>query len=203
MYIPQHFAENDPTTLAAFIEAHSFGTLVTSVDGVPFASHVPFLYDRAAGLLHCHLARGNPQWRHFESSPEALAIFAGSHSYVSPTWYTEAGVPTWNYAVAHVYGSARAIDDADATGRHVEALAAKFEQGRAAPWVPNYDRRRLAGIVGIEIRVRAIEGKFKLSQNRSAADRAGVVARLRASGTDNDAALAALMVAAGAPAPRG
>ena len=113
----------------------------------PFASHVPFLYDRAAGVLHCHLARGNPQWRHFESS--------------------------------------------------LEALAAKFEQGRAAPWVPNYDRRRLAGSVGVETRVRAIEGKFKLSQNRSAADRAGVVAQLRASGTDSDAALAALMVAAG------
>src|SRR5512143_3036507 len=98
MYVPQHFAESDPTTLAAFIDAHPFGTLVTSVEGVPFASHVPFIYDRAAGLLHCHLARGNPQWRHFESSPEALAIFAGPHSYISPTWYTDAGVPTWNYA---------------------------------------------------------------------------------------------------------
>ncbi|MEO8467362.1 MAG: FMN-binding negative transcriptional regulator [Gammaproteobacteria bacterium] len=203
MYVPQHFAENDPTTLAAFIDAHSFGTLVTSVDGVPFASHVPFIYDRAAGLLHCHLARANPQWRHFESSAEALAIFAGPHSYVSPTWYTDAGVPTWNYAVAHVYGSGRIVDDADATGRHVEALAAKFEQGRASPWVPNYDRRRLAGIVGVELRVRAIEGKFKLSQNRSAADRAGVVTQLRASGTDNDAALAALMVAASESAPGG
>jgi len=203
MYVPQHFAENDPTTLAEFIGAHSFGTLVTSADGVPFASHVPFLYDRAAGVLHCHLARANPQWRHFELPHEALAIFAGPHSYISPTWYTEAGVPTWNYAVAHVYGSGRVIDDVDATGRHVEALAAKFEQGRAAPWAPNYDRRRLAGIVGIEIRVRAIEGKFKLSQNRSAADRDGVVTQLRASGTDNDAALAALMVAAGTPASRG
>jgi transcriptional regulator len=203
MYVPQHFAEHDPTTLADFIDAHAFGTLVTSVDGVPFASHVPFLYDRAAGVLSCHLARGNPQWRHFEPAAEALVIFAGPHAYVSPTWYEDAGVPTWNYAVAHAYGSGRALDDADATGRIVEALAARYERGRAAPWVPSYDRRRLAGIVGVEIRVRRIEGKFKLNQNRSAADRAGVVAQLRASGTDNDAALAALMVAAGAPAARG
>jgi transcriptional regulator len=203
MYVPQHFAENDPQTLADFIDAHSFGTLVTSVDGAPLASHVPFIYDRAAGTLHCHLARANPQWRHFESPQDALVIFAGPHGYVSPTWYAEPNVPTWNYAVVHAHGSGRAIDDADATGRHVEALAAKFERGRAAPWTPDYDRRRLAGIVGVEIRVRALEGKFKLSQNRSAADRAGVVAQLRASGADNDAALAALMVATGSPPGRG
>jgi transcriptional regulator len=203
MYVPSHFAENDPATLAAFIDEHAFGTLVTSLSGAPSASHVPFLYDHAAGLLHCHLARGNPQWQHFAASPEVLAIFAGPHSYVSPTWYVEAGVPTWNYAVVHVTGAARAIDDTQATARHVEALAAKYEGGRAAPWVPSYDRRRLAGIVGVEIRVRSIEGKWKLSQNRSPADRAGVVAQLTASGSDNDAALAELMVAAGAPPPRG
>jgi transcriptional regulator len=202
VYVPQHFAANDPAALADFIDAHSFGTLVTTVDGVPFASHVPFIYDRAASLLHCHLARANPQWRHFESPGEALAIFTGPHAYVSPRWYAEPNVPTWNYAVAHVYGSGRAIDDAEATGRFVEALAAKFERGVAAPWVPDYDRRLLGGIVGIEIRVRAIEGKVKLSQNRSPADRAGVVAHLRASGTDNDVALAALMVATGSPGER-
>jgi transcriptional regulator len=197
VYVPQHFAENDPRTLAAFIDAHAFGVLVTTVNGAPFASHVPFIYDRDAGVLHCHLARANPQWRHFEAPAEALAIFSGPHAYISPTWYVDTGVPTWNYAVAHVYGTGRAIDDAAATARLVEALAARFERGRAAPWTPKYDRRMVAGIVGIEIRVRTIEGKFKLSQNRSAADRAGVVAALQASGTDNDAALAALMVAAG------
>jgi transcriptional regulator len=102
----------------------------------------------------------------------------------------------------HVYGAGRIVADAAATGRHVEALAAKHERGNPAPWVPSYDPRRLAGIVGIDIRVREIEGKFKLSQNRSAADRAGVVANLTASGSDNDAALAALVVAAGAKPPR-
>jgi transcriptional regulator len=100
----------------------------------------------------------------------------------------------------HVVGEARSVDDPAHTRRHVEALAAKFERGRAAPWVPDYDPRRLSGIVGIEIRVGKIEGKFKLSQNRSAADRAAVVAQLAASGSDNDQALARLM--AGADAPR-
>jgi transcriptional regulator len=128
-----------------------------------------------------------------------LAIFAGPHGYVSPTWYAEPGVPTWNYAVVHAIGEARSVDDPTRTRTHVEALAANYERGRAAPWVPEYDTRRLAGIVGIEIRVERLEGKFKLSQNRSAADRAGVVEQLMASGSDNDAALARLMIAA---APR-
>lgn len=202
MYVPTHFAETDATTLAEFIEAHSFGTLITIDDGKPFASHLPFLYDREARVLHCHVARANPQWRHFETRPDALVIFAGPHGYISPTWYAEPGVPTWNYAVVHVSGAGRATDDATATARHVETLAAKHERNSASPWVPSYDPRRLAGIVGIEIRVREIEGKFKLSQNRSAADRAGVVAHLTASGGDSDDALAALMIAAGEQAPQ-
>ena len=113
--------------------------------------------------------------------------------------YAEAGVPTWNYTVVHASGAARPIDDSEHMQRHVEALAAKFERGRAAPWVPDYDVRRLSGIVGIEIRVDKLEGKFKLSQNRSAVDRARVVAELTATGRDNDVALAQLMTAA---APR-
>jgi transcriptional regulator len=128
-----------------------------------------------------------------------LAIFTGPHAYVSPTWYVDPGVPTWNYAVVHVYGTARWVDDAAFTRTHVETLAAKFEQGTAAPWVPDYDVRRLNGIVGVEIAIDAIEGKFKLSQNRSAADRAQVIARLAESGRDEDVSLARLMAAA---APR-
>jgi transcriptional regulator len=102
-------------------------------------------------------------------------------------------VPTWNYTAVHVYGAARVLDDPGHTARHVEALAAKYERGSPAPWVPDYDPRRLGGIVGIEIGIRSIEGKFKLSQNRSAADRAGVIAKLRANGRDDETALAGLM----------
>jgi transcriptional regulator len=199
MYVPKHFEQKDDATLCDFIDAHAFGTLITTVAGRPFASHVPFLLDRETRKLHCHLARPNPQWQQVASAPQVLAIFAGPHAYVSPTWYVDAGVPTWNYAVVHVYGTARCVDDAAFTRAHVEALAAKFERGSASPWKPDYDVRRLHGIVGIEIAIDALEGKFKLSQNRSAADRAGVMARLTDSGRDEDAALARLMAAA---APR-
>jgi transcriptional regulator len=199
MYIPKHFEQNDETALLDFIDAHSFGTLITTVDGAPFASHVPFLVDRVARRLFCHVARANPQWQQIAAVPSVLAIFAGPHGYISPTWYVDPGVPTWNYAVVHVHGDARCNEDAVHTRRHVEALAAKFERGSDAPWVPNYDVRRLAGIVGIEIGITALEGKFTLSQNRSAADRAAVIARLESSERDEDAALAKLMAAAQTP----
>jgi transcriptional regulator len=195
MYTPKHFEVTAPDTLAAFIDAHSFGALITAPHGRPSASHVPFLLDRARNVLHCHLARANPQWQELTVVAEVLVIFTGPHGYVSPTWYTDPGVPTWNYTAVHVYGAARIVDDPGHTARHVEALAAKYERGSPAPWVPDYDPRRLGGIVGIEIGIRSIEGKFKLSQNRSAADRAGVIAKLSASGRDNDTALAGLMQA--------
>lgn len=193
MYIPSHFREQDERVLAEFIDAHAFGTLVTIERGTPFASHVPFLYDREARTLHAHVARANPQWQHVAGSEQVLVIFQGPHGYVSPTWYADPGVPTWNYTAVHVYGVARANEDAAATGRHVEQLAARYERGSAEPWVPRYDPKRLAGIVGVEIRITEIQGKFKLSQNRSAEDRARVAARLEASGTDNDVALARLV----------
>jgi transcriptional regulator len=200
MYTPKHFEQANLSTLWDFIEEHAFGTLLTVADGQPTLSHVPFLPDRDAGVLHCHVARANPHWRDIERAPQVLAIFTGPHGYVSPTWYAErGGVPTWNYTVVHAHGSAQTVDDAERTRQHVEALAAKYERGRAEPWVPDYDTRRLAGIVGIDLHVSRLEGKFKLSQNRSAADRARVVAALEASGSDADASLARLMAAAAAP----
>jgi transcriptional regulator len=194
MYTPKHFAQTSTSTLWDFIEEHAFGTLLTVVDGKPAASHVPFMPDREAGMLRCHVARANGQWQELVRSPQVVVIFLGPHGYVSPTWYAEpGGVPSWNYTVVHAHGSARAVDDAELTRKHVEALAAKFERGRAAPWTPDYDVRRLTGIVGIDIRVEKLEGKFKLSQNRSAADRAGVAAQLLATGRTEDAELARLM----------
>jgi transcriptional regulator len=200
MYIPQHFRETDPDTLAAFLDRHGFGTLTTVADGRPFATHIPFLYERAENVLWGHVARENPQWRHFAPSPDVLVMFLGPHAYISPTWYATLGVPTWNYTAVHVYGTARAVDDPALTARHVERLAARHERGSASPWVPSYDPRRLGGIVGVEIRIKEIQGKFKLSQNRPAEDRASVVARLAATGADNDAELARLVAAAGSGA---
>lgn len=199
MYIPKHFEPADERLLWELVEQYSFGMLLSVVNGEPFVSHVPFLSDRGARLLHCHVARANPHWQHVASGARVLAIFAGPHGYVSPTWYAEGGVPTWNYAVVHAHGEVVCIDDLEHKRKHVETLAAQYEQGRANPWVPDYDVRRLEGIVGIELRVSRLEGKLKLSQNRSAADRAGVIAALEESGRSDDLALARLMNAA---APR-
>ena len=193
MYIPSHFRESDERVLAEFIEAYAFGTLVTVERGRPFASHLPFLHDREARTLHAHVAHGNPAWQHVADNPDVLVMFQGPHGYVSPTWYAKPGVPTWNYTAVHVYGRACVLDDAAATGRHVEKLAARFERGSAAPWAPDYDPRMLAGIVGIEIAIGEIQGKFKLSQNRSAEDRERVVVRLEARGGDESTALAKLV----------
>ncbi len=201
MYVPKHFEQTDVRSLWDFIDVHAFGTLVTVAGGQPFVSHLPFLTDRGAGLLHCHLARANPHWELIGQSPRALAIFAGPHGDVSPTWYAErGGVPTWNYAVVHAHGAATVVDDLEHKRRHVETLAHRYEHDRPAPWAPRFDERRLGGIVGIEIRIDKLEGKFKLSQNRSTADRAGVVTNLLATGREDDAALARLMASAAPPA---
>jgi transcriptional regulator len=194
MYVPKHFDVSDPEAIADFIAANSFGTLVTMEAGRPFATHIPFLHDRERGLLLAHVARANPAWQHVGATPDVLVMFLGPHGYVSPTWYAEAGgVPTWNYTAVHVYGHATAIDDAAATARHVERLAAHNERGNAQPWVPSYDARMLGGIVGLEIRIAEIQGKFKMSQNRTARDRERVAARFAAAGTDNGRALARLV----------
>jgi len=191
MYVPQHFSENDADKLAAFIDEHAFGVLVTVAEGRPFASHIPFLHEREANALLGHVARANPQWRHFSNGADVMVLFQGPHAYISPSWYLAPGVPTWNYAVAHVYGSARAIDDPSRLKDIVERLTQKFE--RNPPWVPAYDQRLLQAIVGIEIAIKEVQGKFKLSQNRSAADRAAVASRLEATGSETDSALARLM----------
>ena len=191
MYVPKHFNENDAEKLAAFIDENAFGVLVTTSEGRPFASHIPFLYERESGTLLGHVARANPQWRHFSDASEVMVLFQGPHAYISPSWYLAPGVPTWNYAVAHVYGSARAIDDPSRLKDIVERLTQKFE--RNPPWVPAYDQRLLQAIVGIEIAIKEVQEKFKLSQNRSAADRAAVASRLEATGSETDSALARLM----------
>lgn len=193
MYIPKHFNENDAEKLAAFIDEYAFGVLVTVSEGRPFASHIPFLYERESGRLLGHVARANPQWRHFSDGADVMVLFQGPHAYISPSWYLAPGVPTWNYAVAHVYGSARALDDPSGIKDIVERLTEKYERNNRPPWMPAYDQGRLQAIVGIQIRIKEVQGKFKLSQNRSAADRAAVVSRLEATGSENDAALARLM----------
>lgn len=187
MFIPPSFRVDDQDLLYSFVERYGFATLVTVRGGEMFASHVPLLLDRAAGLLLGHLARGNPQWEAFDGT-EALAVFVGPHGYVSPSWYvTEPAVPTWNFTAVHVYGIPRLLSP-DRAAEVVDRTVLKFEAGRPSQW-PNrlpeeFRQRMLAGIVGFEMPIARIEGKFKLSQNRSASDQAGVIEGLRSDGVE-------------------
>jgi transcriptional regulator len=200
MYITEHFKETNSERISALIEGNSFGMLVTAPDGVPFVSHLPFIFDHAAGSkgkLLCHMARANPQWQHFSSCGEVLAIFQGPHAYVSPSWYSSPGVPTWNYAVVHLRGKPRLIESESELEALVERLTHVYESHMPSPWKPNLvgERRTklLNMIVGFEIDITDIQGKFKLSQNRSPEDQQSVVEKLSSSSNQTEIAVAKLM----------
>jgi transcriptional regulator len=186
MYIPQAFRVTDLQTLHEFIERHSFATLVSSVEGKPFATHLPLLFDRTRsvhGALLGHVARANPQWHAFDGQQEALAMFQGPHAYVSPSWYaTSPAVPTWNYTAVHVYGAPQVIDDDQAFSDLLDKLIAFYEAGMANPWSgrlpPDFRTNLMKGIVGFMMHIERIEGKFKLSQNVARADQEGAIAGL-------------------------
>lgn len=195
MYIPRSFQVEDPEVLAAFIRAHSFATLISAGEEAPFATHLPLLLEE--GVLRGHLARANPHWRLFDGQRQSLAIFHGPHAYVSPTWYTTSpAVPTWNYAAVHVYGAPRPIEEEARLSALVDRLAAVYEAKQPQPWPgvlpPEYRAKMLQGIVGFEMEIGRIEGKFKLGQNRSRQDQLGVLARLESSADPQAQALAAL-----------
>jgi transcriptional regulator len=195
MYIPASYAEHDAAALFDFIEGNPLGILVTSSpsDGL-FATHLPLLVHRdrgERGVLAGHLARANPHHRQVDAVAEALVVFSGPDAYVTPSWYEakrEHGrvVPTWNYAAVHVYGTLRLNDDPAYLRRHLEALTHRHEAPRTAPWsvsdAPNdFIATQMKAIVGIELEITRMEGKWKMSQNRSAADIDGVVRGLRES----------------------
>jgi transcriptional regulator len=187
MYIPASFRADDRAVLYDLIERYDFGTLVTLLDGVPFATHLPFLLDRARGVLLGHVAWANPHGRVLDGSAEALVIFQGPHGYVSPSWYATApAVPTWNYAAVHVYGVPRLLDE----GRLLDLLdrlVKKYESGRERPWTmdlpADYLRKMVQSIIGFEVPLSRVEGKFKLSQNRPVEDRRSVIRTLQAGDT--------------------
>jgi transcriptional regulator len=198
MYLPAHFAEQRPEALHALMRAHPLATLVVpTADGIE-ANHVPMLLDGDAGILRGHVARANGVWRTAPNG-DALAVFHGPQAYITPSWYrakAEHGkvVPTWNYAVVHAHGSLRWIDDAAWLRALVTRLTETHEAGFSAPWhvadAPrDYVDQMLRAIVGFELKITRLEGKFKLSQNRAAADIDGVVAGLDAAGDDASAAL--------------
>lgn len=197
MYIPRWFQEARLAKLHGLICSNPFAPMVTQVDGRPFATHLPFLLDRARGefgTLRGHMARANPQWRSFADGVEALVIFQGPHAYVSPTWYAEQpAVPTWNYAVAHVYGEVRCVDG-PALRKILTDTVEEFETARDRVTLPDeYFERMAESVVGFEIRITRLEGKVKLSQNRSLEDRLRVIAALRETGRPGDREMADCM----------
>jgi len=177
MYLPDHFTVSDEDEIFSFLDANAFGQLVSIDAGRPYVSHLPFLIASNRKFLHCHLARQNPQWQQLEGQ-RVLITFQGAHDYISPSWYETAGVPTWNYQAVHIYGRCRVFEEAGALAEVVEALSQRYESAFETPWQPQYREAMLKAIVGVEITIDKVQCKYKLSQNRPAADQQGVVDRL-------------------------
>ncbi len=200
MYIPTAFEEKDRGKLYEFIEAHSFGLLVSTHRGELFATHLPFLLERDAGphgTLVGHLARANPHGHDLEGRP-VLAVFSGPHAYVSPTWYeSESVVPTWNYVAVHAYGSARLVEDPEALARILAATAATYERPMPKPWSidtgTDFFRKMARAVVGFRIEVSRLEGKWKLNQNHPQERRERVIRVLERSEDQDARAIARLM----------
>jgi len=203
MYLPKHFEETRSEALHELIRAHPLGMLVTLNGAGLQANSVPFILDAdpagGPGILRAHVARANPLWRETRGDVEALVVFQGPQAYISPGWYASKAehgkvVPTWNYVMVQARGTLRAVDDADWLRAFVTRLTTKHEAVQAQPWAvadapADYIDTMLRAIVGIEIPLTALTGKWKVSQNRPAADRAGVVAGLTAVGQPQSARL--------------
>jgi transcriptional regulator len=205
MYQPPHFREDRLEVQHALIRAQPLGLLVTAGPGGLQANHIPFLVEADGsphGKLRAHLARANPQSAELAAVEECLIAFQGPQLYISPSLYPtkqEHGkvVPTWNYITVHAWGRPQVIDDVAWLRQQVEDLTAHNEHSRETPWLvsdaPESDvAAQLKGIVGLEIPIARIEGKWKVSQNRPAVDQAGVVAGLRGGGGDADIIAAAV-----------
>ena len=201
VYLPPPFTEARPAVLVAHIERHDFGLLVSHSAGGLIASHIPFLVEHNGEELHLlgHLARPNPQVEDLRHSQEVLAIFSGPHAYISPSWYAAGpAVPTWNYVDVHAYGTVSLIEEADWLRRLLLRLSDRHEATNPAPWrmqdLPEpYLQGMLKGIIGFEIAVTRLEGKYKLSQNRPAIDRPRIIAGLERREDADSGAVASLM----------
>ena len=201
MYVPAAFRITDERTIRDFIEQNLFGIVVTQSESGPGATHLPMLFDHGEnenGTLTGHIARANPQWKAFNGST-VLAIFQGPHGYISPSLYDgDRNVPTWDYTAVHVYGRASVVDDAGDSAAIVRRLTKRMEQTRENPWnvdaLPaDYVATMVNGIVAFRIAIERVEAQFKLSQNRSVAERRRIVSDLAQSGNETERALSPLI----------
>jgi transcriptional regulator len=191
MYIPAPFRESDRDVLYAFMASHPLAVVVSpTIDGGQYATHLPLRLDRVRGVLEGHVARANPHHPRVASGSRSLVVFTGAEAYVTPSWYASKAehgkvVPTWNYIAVHVEGTLTWHDDPSFLRAHLEALTDTHEASQAHPWAmhdapESYLAQQMQAIVGVSITVDALEGKYKLSQNRAAADIDGVIAGLAA-----------------------
>ena len=206
MYTPKDFEETRIDILHQLMKSHPLASLVTLGDAELIVNHLPFLIDPSCGLfgtLRGHVARANPVWQAFSHTVESVVIFQGPESYITPSWYPSKEahgkvVPTWNYAVVHAYGYPRVIENAAWLRAHVTELTNKHEPTQALPWKvsdapQDFTDKLINAIVGIEISISTIRGKWKVSQNRPMADRLGVVAGLESLGGEQARAMASLV----------
>ncbi|MGV3634153.1 MAG: FMN-binding negative transcriptional regulator [Pseudorhodoplanes sp.] len=206
LYIPPAFRETDPAVLHAEIRRIGFCSLTTVGPDGPLVSHVPVFLDTAIGplgQLRCHVARANPQWRDSDLDKPALAVFTGPDTYISPSWYPSKkehgkAVPTWNYVAICARGRIEIISERDALLAHVAELSDRHEAAFPEPWQvsdapADYMEKQLRAIVGFRFTIEALEGKLKLSQNRSEADRTSVAVALSASADQHARDIGTLM----------
>ncbi len=200
MYIPSHFLETDPEKISQFIKTHPLGLLVANVDGDLIGNHLPFMAPAgniAVGVkLISHTAKANPIWKVGETQQKVLLVFSGYETYISPSSYatkkeTHKVVPTYNYLSVHIKGTLSAIQDEEGKHRIVNILTDQMESRRKDPWAvtdapKDYIETMLANIVGIELLIEKIEAKWKISQNRPARDRQGVIEDLRGNAGDSN-----------------
>ena len=199
MYIPPPNRVEDREAINAFIQSHGFATVISNRGGKTIASHLPVLFDAQGNVLRSHMARANSQWKQFADCGDVLCIFHGPHAYISPSWYEQQHtVPTWNYAVVHVYGKPSLVDEAELK-QIVLDTTAKFESTRQAPWKIPLSEQEIAAmlkaIVGFRIEVIRVEAKFKLGQNRSREDQEKMLRHLQAAPDDESRALGRFIAA--------
>jgi transcriptional regulator len=199
VYIPEFNRQEDRSAALAFMRANPFAILVSTIDGLPFATHLPLLVDEVADqvVVRGHMATANPHWKSMQGGTESLIIFHGPHAYISPSLYEiRESVPTWNYAAVHVYGASTVFSDEVGLREILHRMINTFESSYMAQWSElnaEYQSRMMKHIIGFEIKVTRLEAKFKLSQNRTRGEQARVMASLNQSKDSTVSGVADLM----------
>ncbi|MCY8464013.1 FMN-binding negative transcriptional regulator [Bacillus atrophaeus] len=199
MYIPKYYKVTNVDDIWDFVQNNSFGTIVTTAQGKPSATHLPLQLMKEGDTYYItgHIAYGNPQWRTFETCEDVLVMFQGPHAYISSSWYEKENVPTWNYQAVHLYGTASILNEEELK-HDLTMLLQKYEKHRKNPILwdklsPQLLESQLKGIVGFKIKVGEIQASYKLSQNRNETDYMNIIDQLRKKGDPNSKQMAELM----------